>query len=238
MNSVNELKPTFLFIYLEIPFLFELKTLVDWTFSQTALDLFQWFRLQYTHCELFIAKCANAGYVKKEAGKKIDLFEKFLCGCCCLFMILSMIVVPLYLFSDLSSELNPVQNAQLEMRIEFTEKSSGLKNSLEIFNTKLVQDLSQLSRSDSLYANFSRDERTKQFDPSQIQRVKMSSYSDMTWDISPPNKDLLRRAIGSENSLFDVNFNTKFTFVRNVSNTIHFRNLKLQGQLLPVSRKI
>lgn len=30
--------------YLAIPFLWELRTITDWTFTKTALDLFQWFK--------------------------------------------------------------------------------------------------------------------------------------------------------------------------------------------------
>ena len=31
--------------YLAIPFIFELRTLIDWTFTTTALDAFQWIKL-------------------------------------------------------------------------------------------------------------------------------------------------------------------------------------------------
>lgn len=31
--------------YLAIPFIFELRTIIDWTFTTTALDVFQWIKL-------------------------------------------------------------------------------------------------------------------------------------------------------------------------------------------------
>lgn len=31
--------------YLAVPFIFELRTLIDWTFTSTALDAFQWMKL-------------------------------------------------------------------------------------------------------------------------------------------------------------------------------------------------
>jgi len=43
--------------FMAIPFLFELKTFADWTFTKTALDVFQWFNLSSTHAELFVSKC-------------------------------------------------------------------------------------------------------------------------------------------------------------------------------------
>lgn len=44
-------------VFMAIPFLFELKTFADWTFTRTALDVFQWFILSSTHGELFNATC-------------------------------------------------------------------------------------------------------------------------------------------------------------------------------------
>jgi hypothetical protein len=31
--------------YLAIPFIFELRSIIDWTFTATALDVFQWLKL-------------------------------------------------------------------------------------------------------------------------------------------------------------------------------------------------
>lgn len=44
-------------VYMAIPFLFELKTFADWSFTKTALDVFQWFNLSNSHADLFVAKC-------------------------------------------------------------------------------------------------------------------------------------------------------------------------------------
>ena len=32
-------------VYLAIPFIFELRSIIDWTFTKTALDVFQWIKL-------------------------------------------------------------------------------------------------------------------------------------------------------------------------------------------------
>jgi hypothetical protein len=32
-------------VWYYIPFLFELRSVIDWTFSETALDIFQWLKL-------------------------------------------------------------------------------------------------------------------------------------------------------------------------------------------------
>jgi hypothetical protein len=48
--------------FMAIPFIFELKTFADWTFTKTALDVFQWFILNCAHSELFLAKCLQGNY--------------------------------------------------------------------------------------------------------------------------------------------------------------------------------
>ena len=55
--------------FMAVPFLFELKTFADWTFTRTALDVFQWFILSSTHAELFLARCLQGRYRRKPLGK-------------------------------------------------------------------------------------------------------------------------------------------------------------------------
>jgi piezo-type mechanosensitive ion channel component 1/2 len=62
MNSYSVVNKLAFQGFMAIPFLFELKTFVDWTFTKTALDVFQWFILTATHAELFVAKCVQGRY--------------------------------------------------------------------------------------------------------------------------------------------------------------------------------
>jgi hypothetical protein len=57
MNNYTRLNKFALQGFMAVPFLFELKMFIDWTFTRTALDVFQWFILSATHAELFIARC-------------------------------------------------------------------------------------------------------------------------------------------------------------------------------------
>ena len=42
--------------FMAAPFIFELKIIADWTFTRTALDLFQWIKFESVYGELFVAK--------------------------------------------------------------------------------------------------------------------------------------------------------------------------------------
>ena len=69
MNNYTRANKFALQGFMAIPFLFELKTFVDWTFTSTALDVFQWFILSATHSELFIARCVQGRYQRKPLGR-------------------------------------------------------------------------------------------------------------------------------------------------------------------------
>ena len=45
VNNFNSI-PSYVYrAYLAIPFIFELRSIIDWTFTTTALDVFQWIKL-------------------------------------------------------------------------------------------------------------------------------------------------------------------------------------------------
>lgn len=95
-----------------IPFLFEIKTFADWSFTRTSLDIFQWFNLSSTHAELFIAKCINSYYRAHPLGLPVPKHFKFGIGGFGLVGVILLIAGPLLLFSTLNpiSEENPVIN--------------------------------------------------------------------------------------------------------------------------------
>lgn len=45
VDSFNVYSSSIYRAYLAIPFIFELRSIIDWTFTKTALDVFQWIKL-------------------------------------------------------------------------------------------------------------------------------------------------------------------------------------------------
>ncbi len=56
--------------YLAVPFLWELRTITDWTFTKTALDLFQWFKFEDIYNTLFVTKITTRSYRNHKLGAK------------------------------------------------------------------------------------------------------------------------------------------------------------------------
>ena len=53
-----------------LPFLFKLRTIIDWTFTQTSLDIFQSIKLARVQADMYVAKCENKNYMARELGLK------------------------------------------------------------------------------------------------------------------------------------------------------------------------
>ena len=87
-------------IYTAIPFAVELRCLLDFTMSKTALDLFQFYQLFWYHYELYAAKVANRYYGIKVLGMRIDRIEKCISGVLISFIMMFMLVGPFILFSE------------------------------------------------------------------------------------------------------------------------------------------
>lgn len=47
------------FVYRAIPFLYEVRCILDWTLTRTALTLYEWLKLEDIFAELFLVKCRS-----------------------------------------------------------------------------------------------------------------------------------------------------------------------------------
>ncbi len=68
-----------MFRYLLIPFLLELRTIMDWIFTDTALGLSSWLQLEDIYSNVYLLKCARwAEKVEKiELNKLREIFIFF-----------------------------------------------------------------------------------------------------------------------------------------------------------------
>lgn len=114
-------------IYKEIPFLFELKHSLDWTFTKTSLDIFQWIKLESAHDLFFISRCYMKSYLSKVIGETITGIEKVVFGLTFFLFILLCLVGPIMLFSNLNpaTELNNIKDASIKIKLNFQTSRSN-----------------------------------------------------------------------------------------------------------------
>jgi hypothetical protein len=90
-------------IYRAIPFLDELRILIDWTVSKTCLDLLQYFKLEDAHTYMWQTKRDMETRKKFWPAEPIRKVEKAFCGCGLLLLLMLVIIGPVLLFSTLIS---------------------------------------------------------------------------------------------------------------------------------------
>lgn len=203
-------------VYRAIPFLTELKAILDWTVISTSLDLFQWIKLDDAYANLYLCKAEMA--VRKEAkpGHPRNFWEKCSNGCCLVILLLLIIIGPILLFSTLNPilETNNVHSGVVTIEMFFTHKKgdNSTMNS-ELFEIYRVENLAIKSLDDSqfkdLLKNF--DGIDEESHP-RVQMVSLLPYSERKWDISKPRLKDLKGLLDDDNS--HVFITSKWSFLR------------------------
>lgn len=97
-------------IYTALPFVAELRAILDFTMSKTSLDMFQFLQLWQYHYELYAAKNGNWYYTTKQIGIQTDRIEKCTTGLLISALFLVLLAGPLLLFSEYGglTQANPI----------------------------------------------------------------------------------------------------------------------------------
>jgi hypothetical protein len=125
--------------YMAIPFAMEIRCVLDFTFSKTSLDVFQFWQLFTYHLELYCAKMGNIYYVSKTLGSKIEIFDKILFGVVFMVIYLGLLISPILFFSDYGGFIteNPIKEADLKISFlihqNISEHDLDPRNVLEKF---------------------------------------------------------------------------------------------------------
>ena len=130
-------------MYRSLPFLYEIRSVIDWTFTPTSLDLFQWFKMEDAYCNLYATKAEmNTRKATHTIGQKRLFAEKCQYGCIFLLILLVIVLLPIFLFSNLNPavELNNLTSGtyKIELQVRNVEKEYNIllfeKESLQVNN--------------------------------------------------------------------------------------------------------
>lgn len=96
----------FVLVFVAIPFLYEIKCIMDWTFLKTSLQLFDWFKLFSVYVSSFKAKIQQIGTLETKLGVRVDWTGKII-GWIGFTLLLLIIFGPMILFSGLNPTAQP-----------------------------------------------------------------------------------------------------------------------------------
>ena len=216
MKSSNLFHNIFYKIFKNIPFLFELKNFIDWTFTTTALDLWKWLKLEEIISLLYINKCYAKGNMNRRIGTKIPLYMKIFMGASIFFGVLLIVFGPIFLFSSLNptNEVKPVVGVNLKVVLQIPPIDKDSQQVYELTLLDLYNSQIKVFSSTEEYAKYMKSEDSdvkryiSAFKYQQVQRVRIFGYSETNWDISPK----LLEYFLSTNTDETLNISLKYSF--------------------------
>ncbi|XP_053427803.1 piezo-type mechanosensitive ion channel component 2 isoform X2 [Nycticebus coucang] len=201
-----------------VPFLTELRAVMDWVWTDTTLSLSSWICVEDIYAHIFILKCWRESEKRypQPRGQKKKKVVKYGMGGMIIVLLICIVWFPL-LFMSLIKSVAGVINQPLDVSVTIT-----LGGYQPIFTMSAQQ--SQLKVMDQPKFNkfireFSRDTGAMQFlenyEKEDITVAELEGNSNSLWTISPPSKQKMIHELMDSNSSFSVVFS--WSIQRNIS---------------------
>uniref|UniRef100_A0A3B4UVB4 Piezo type mechanosensitive ion channel component 1 (Er blood group) n=1 Tax=Seriola dumerili TaxID=41447 RepID=A0A3B4UVB4_SERDU len=200
-----------------VPFLVELRAVMDWVWTDTTLSLSNWMCVEDIYANIFIIKCSRETEKKypQPKGQKKKKIVKYGMGGLIIFFLICIIWFPL-LFISLVRSVVGVVNHPIDVTV--TVKLGGY----EPLFTMSVQQQSIKPFTEEEY-----DQLTKKFGDNAVamQFITLYSYEDIVkamiegssgsvWRISPPSRqEVIKELLGST---ADLTLRLAWTFQRDL----------------------
>jgi len=132
--------------YKACPFIFELKNVIDWTCTSTALDIFKWFKFETVYDNLFIVQCNSKANESLPVGKKLGNFDKITFGASTFILLIAVLLGPILLFSTLNPTniLNEVNGASVAIMLCFQSGPTSYNN-FTLFKSASIEKIDKIS---------------------------------------------------------------------------------------------
>lgn len=158
------------YAYKLIPFYYQIKNVVDWTFTPTSLNLFDWFKFENLYDIIFKTYRQKYRIEKRPIGKRITKIFKILTGGMISIILVLILIIPLFLYSSLNptNEINNINSAQLKVYLSFIDINLQEKNYL-IFENDWAEGINKMPNKIWEDFGYSKSFYTKTFPQEQIQ---------------------------------------------------------------------
>ncbi|XP_070500560.1 piezo-type mechanosensitive ion channel component isoform X4 [Chironomus tepperi] len=190
-------------VFMNIPFLMELRTLMDWVWTDTSMTLFDWLKMEDIFANIYQLKCSRQmeSDLPAPRGQKKGPVVKYLMGGGMIIGIITVIWFPLALFafSNTVGEPNRPEDVSVSLRIGPYEPVYAM--------SAQGADIFELKQNDWDYflKRYSKDKSAitflSNYEPSDVAAVKLGSNSSTIWNISPPDKERLLKDLYENKTL-------------------------------------
>ncbi|KAG8370694.1 hypothetical protein BUALT_Bualt13G0010000 [Buddleja alternifolia] len=110
-------------LYRALPFLYELRCVLDWSCTTTSLTMYDWLKLEDINASLYLVKCDNVlNRATHKQGEKQTKMTKFCSGICLFLILICVIWAPMLMYSsgNPTNIANPINDASFQFDIKTT----------------------------------------------------------------------------------------------------------------------
>ncbi|CAL1533266.1 unnamed protein product [Lymnaea stagnalis] len=202
--------------FLAIPFLLELRALMDWIWTDSTLAIGNWLQMEDIYANIFVLKCwreIEKAYPTERAIKKRSLI-KYISGGILLVVVVFIIWFPLVFFSFFNAVFisNPPFEATMSVSIGGYQPM--------FMTTALGDSIRTLTDAEfsTLKTHYSRDRKAYSFlsgyDASDVSLVSFDGKSLAIWGISPASQKSLIADLQNDNSTHKLMMTVENKFQR------------------------
>ncbi|KAK1122195.1 hypothetical protein K0M31_009421 [Melipona bicolor] len=179
--------------FMLVPFLFELRAVMDWIWTDTSMTIMDWFKMEDIFANIYQIKCmrgVEADFPQPRGVKKQQM-SKYLVGGGALFFMIGLIWFPLLLFAlgGTVGVSNLPYDVSMKIRIgpyEPIYSMSAQSSSIIGYTEADFVKFSNLYARDRPAVTF-----LENYIHSDVAAVRLSGFSRKLWSISPPDLERL-----------------------------------------------
>ncbi|CAJ0601474.1 unnamed protein product [Cylicocyclus nassatus] len=204
-------------IFMAVPFLFELRTAIDWTWTDTSMPLFDFFNMENFFAVIYNLKCARMFEQSYPVPRGIPkgAIVKYMMGLPMILLIIFLLWCPLLAFSLLNriGAISIPEKVRMTLQLEgyppiYEIESQGAElRSMRPDEMKYLTDA--MSKRYSPYSNGtdsmkrSRDSVAflKEYSPSDVLVINLRPESEVPWGISGESLDALIEQLKGNSSI-------------------------------------
>lgn len=221
-----------------VPFLVELRAVMDWVWTDTTLSLSNWMCVEDIYANIFIVKCSRETEKKypQPKGQKKKKIVKYGMGGLIILFIIAIIWFPL-LFMSLIRSVVGVVNQPIDVTVtlklggyEPLFTMSAQQPSIVPFTPQAYEELSQQFDPYPLAMQF-----ISQYSPEDIVTAQIEGSSGALWRISPPSRAQMKQEL--YNGTADITLRFTWNFQRDLAKggKVEYTNEKHTLELAPNS---
>ncbi|XP_060599283.1 piezo-type mechanosensitive ion channel component 2-like isoform X3 [Ruditapes philippinarum] len=199
--------------FLAIPFLLELRTLMDWMWTNTTMAIGSWLQMEDIYANIYILKCYRViekTYPTPRAIPKKALI-KYGVGGLLLFIIIFIIWFPLVIFSFANTVYVPHPPTECTVSVALAGYQpiftvSGQQQDIYHYSEGEFTSLKSLFDTDPVATSF-----LSNYEAEDVTKITLDGKSTSVWTISPPSLRNLIRDLTSPTTKVNLDFLVTFT---------------------------